>query len=307
MKFTLSWLKEHLDTDASVAAIADKLTMIGLEVESLADKAHAARAVHDRARHRGEAASERRPAARLHGRHRRGRSGAGRVRRAQCAHRHDGRVRAARRLHPRQGHHARASARSAASRATACWSPRCEMQLSEDHEGIIELPADAPVGEAYVALGRARRSRDRDQAHAQPARLHRRPRRRARPRRRRHGQVPRQDGQAGEGRRRLPAHGHARLRRDAVALPRLCAAAGARREERPVARLAAEAPDRDRAAPDQCAGRHHQLHHLRPRPPAACVRRRQGEGQSRGAARASRASSCSRSTARPTRSTTPCA
>jgi phenylalanyl-tRNA synthetase beta chain len=38
MKFTLSWLKEHLDTDASVEAIADKLTMIGLEVESLADK-----------------------------------------------------------------------------------------------------------------------------------------------------------------------------------------------------------------------------------------------------------------------------
>ena len=39
MKFTLSWLKEHLDTDAAVSAVADKLTMIGLEVESLADKA----------------------------------------------------------------------------------------------------------------------------------------------------------------------------------------------------------------------------------------------------------------------------
>src|SRR5712671_1351868 len=38
MKFTLSWLKEHLDTDAPVAAIADKLTMIGLEVEKLDDK-----------------------------------------------------------------------------------------------------------------------------------------------------------------------------------------------------------------------------------------------------------------------------
>jgi phenylalanyl-tRNA synthetase beta chain len=38
MKFTLSWLKEHLTTDASVAAIADKLTMIGLEVESVDDK-----------------------------------------------------------------------------------------------------------------------------------------------------------------------------------------------------------------------------------------------------------------------------
>lgn len=38
MKFTLSWLKEHLDTDASVDAIADKLTMIGLEVESVHDR-----------------------------------------------------------------------------------------------------------------------------------------------------------------------------------------------------------------------------------------------------------------------------
>src|SRR5258708_39842084 len=38
MKFTLSWLKEHLDTDATAAAIADKLTMIGLEVESIEDK-----------------------------------------------------------------------------------------------------------------------------------------------------------------------------------------------------------------------------------------------------------------------------
>src|SRR6266852_2776948 len=38
MKFTLAWLKEHLDTDAPLAAIVDKLTMIGLEVESVADK-----------------------------------------------------------------------------------------------------------------------------------------------------------------------------------------------------------------------------------------------------------------------------
>ncbi|WP_129611504.1 MULTISPECIES: phenylalanine--tRNA ligase subunit beta [Rhodoplanes] len=38
MKFTLSWLKDHLDTDASLAAIVDKLTMIGLEVEEVEDK-----------------------------------------------------------------------------------------------------------------------------------------------------------------------------------------------------------------------------------------------------------------------------
>ena len=39
MKFTLSWLKEHLDTDASLDDIVQKLTMIGLEVESVEDKA----------------------------------------------------------------------------------------------------------------------------------------------------------------------------------------------------------------------------------------------------------------------------
>ena len=37
MKFTLSWLKEHLDTDADVAAVADAMTMAGLEVEEVHD------------------------------------------------------------------------------------------------------------------------------------------------------------------------------------------------------------------------------------------------------------------------------
>ena len=38
MKFTLAWLKEYLDTDASLDEIVQKLTMIGLEVESVEDK-----------------------------------------------------------------------------------------------------------------------------------------------------------------------------------------------------------------------------------------------------------------------------
>ncbi|HZD63280.1 MAG TPA: phenylalanine--tRNA ligase subunit beta [Xanthobacteraceae bacterium] len=38
MKFTLAWLKEHLDTEQPLAAIVDKLTMIGLEVESVTDR-----------------------------------------------------------------------------------------------------------------------------------------------------------------------------------------------------------------------------------------------------------------------------
>ncbi|MBS0470070.1 MAG: phenylalanine--tRNA ligase subunit beta [Proteobacteria bacterium] len=37
MKFTLSWLKAPLDTDAAVDAIAERLTSIGLEVESVED------------------------------------------------------------------------------------------------------------------------------------------------------------------------------------------------------------------------------------------------------------------------------
>jgi len=37
MKFTLSWLKDHLKTKASVQEIADTLTRIGLEVESVDD------------------------------------------------------------------------------------------------------------------------------------------------------------------------------------------------------------------------------------------------------------------------------
>jgi phenylalanyl-tRNA synthetase beta chain len=39
MKFTLPWLKEHLDTVAPLSEIVDKLTMIGLEVERVEDKA----------------------------------------------------------------------------------------------------------------------------------------------------------------------------------------------------------------------------------------------------------------------------
>jgi phenylalanyl-tRNA synthetase beta chain len=39
MKFTLSWLKEHLDTTAHAAAVAKTLTDLGLEVEGIEDRA----------------------------------------------------------------------------------------------------------------------------------------------------------------------------------------------------------------------------------------------------------------------------
>ncbi|KAA0592281.1 phenylalanyl-tRNA synthetase beta chain [Azospirillum lipoferum] len=38
MKFTLSWLKDHLETDASLDQITEKLTALGLEVEGVQDR-----------------------------------------------------------------------------------------------------------------------------------------------------------------------------------------------------------------------------------------------------------------------------
>src|SRR6201989_2556374 len=39
MKFTLSWLREHLDTDATAQHVVDAMTMAGLEVEHVEDPA----------------------------------------------------------------------------------------------------------------------------------------------------------------------------------------------------------------------------------------------------------------------------
>jgi phenylalanyl-tRNA synthetase beta chain len=39
MKFTLNWLKDHLDTDAPLSVIDEKLTSIGLEVEEIENRA----------------------------------------------------------------------------------------------------------------------------------------------------------------------------------------------------------------------------------------------------------------------------
>ncbi len=41
MKFTLSWLKDHLDTDTPLETIVDKLSLIGLEVEGVHNPAEA--------------------------------------------------------------------------------------------------------------------------------------------------------------------------------------------------------------------------------------------------------------------------
>ena len=151
MKFSLSWLKEHLDTDEPLEKLADKLTMIGLEVESIDDKAKAlapftiARVI----------SAEQHPNAdRLRVCMVDTGGGAAPVQ-VVCG-----------------APNARAGLISVFS-APGTFIPgknitlgvgkirgvesrgmlvsAFEMQLSEDHEGIIELPADAPLGKPYVA------------------------------------------------------------------------------------------------------------------------------------------------------------
>jgi phenylalanyl-tRNA synthetase beta chain len=156
MKFTLSWLKEHLDTDDSVEKLADKLTMIGLEVESIEDKAKLlapftiARVISaeqhpnaDRLRvcmvDTGNGAAPVQvvcgaPNAR-----------AGLV----SVFSPPGTFIPGKNITLGVG-----TIRGVESRGMLCSA--AELQISEDHDGIMELPADAPIGKGYVewaALG----------------------------------------------------------------------------------------------------------------------------------------------------------
>ena len=86
MKFSLSWLKEHLDTDADMQAVADCLNRIGLEVEGIENPAETLLKV--------------------------------------------------------------AALRGVESNGMMC--SIAELELGDDHDGIIELPDDAPVGQVYA-------------------------------------------------------------------------------------------------------------------------------------------------------------
>jgi len=156
VKFTLSWLKEHLDTDDSVEKLADKLTMIGLEVESIEDKA---RLLAPFTIARVISAEQHPNADRLRVCMVDTGNGAAPVQ-VVCG-----------------APNARAglisvfsppgtfipgknitlgvgTIRGVESRGMLCSA--AELQISDDHDGIMELPADAPIGRGYVewaALG----------------------------------------------------------------------------------------------------------------------------------------------------------
>jgi phenylalanyl-tRNA synthetase beta chain len=149
MKFTLSWLKEHIDTDASLAEIVDRLTMIGLEVENVEDKAKSlapftVASVISADKHPN---ADKLRVCMVD-------TGQGAPVQVVCGAPN---ARAGMKgVFAPPGTHIPgtgldlkvANVRGVESRGMLC-SGR-ELQLSDDHEGIIELPADAPVGKPFA-------------------------------------------------------------------------------------------------------------------------------------------------------------
>jgi phenylalanyl-tRNA synthetase beta chain len=150
VKFTLAWLKEHLNTQEPLDKLVDKLTMIGLEVERVEDKASAlapftiARVIsaepHPNADRLRVCMVD---------------TGSGDPVQVVCG-----------------APNARAGMKGVFSppgsfipgknltlgigkirgvESRGMLVSEFELQLSDDHEGIIDLPADAPVGERYAA------------------------------------------------------------------------------------------------------------------------------------------------------------
>ncbi len=149
MKFTLSWLKEHLETDATLAVIVETLTRIGLEVEGVTDPAAKLRGftiahVIEAKQHPN---ADRLRVCTVD-------TGAGEPVQVVCG-----------------APNARTGMKSVFSppgtyipgkditigkgvirgvESAGMLCSAAELQLSEDHDGIIDLPADAPLGAVYV-------------------------------------------------------------------------------------------------------------------------------------------------------------
>jgi len=150
MKTTLSWLKEHLDTAAGLDEIVDRLTMIGLEVEAVENRA----AEYAPFRVARVVSAEKHPNAdRLKvcvvdpgdGSNVQVVCGAPNARAGMIG------VFAPAGTHiPGTGIDLRKSAIRGVESNGMLLSER-ELGISDDHEGIVDLPADAPVGGPYAA------------------------------------------------------------------------------------------------------------------------------------------------------------
>jgi phenylalanyl-tRNA synthetase beta chain len=149
MKFTLSWLKEHLDTDAGIEAISTALTSLGLEVDGIDDPAAklAAFTVAEVLTAERHPQADKLQVLSVS-------TGSGEALQVVCGAPNarvgmKGVFGAPGTCVPGSGITLKVAAiRGVTSNGMMC-SMR-ELELSEEHDGIIELPADAPVGARYV-------------------------------------------------------------------------------------------------------------------------------------------------------------
>ncbi|MBU6500093.1 MAG: phenylalanine--tRNA ligase subunit beta, partial [Rhodospirillales bacterium] len=149
MKFSLSWLKTHLDTDASLQTITETLTAIGLELEGVEDRGAALASF--RIAHVVEAVqhpnADRLRACRVD-------TGEGIVS-VVCGAPNartgmKGVFAAPGSFIPGTGITLKVGEIRGVQSAGMLLSMR-EMGLGEDHDGIVELPEDAPLGMSYAA------------------------------------------------------------------------------------------------------------------------------------------------------------
>ncbi len=149
MKFTLDWLKEHLDTDASATEIGETLTKVGLELEGMEDQGKALSAfvtAHIVSAEQHPNADKLRVC--------KVDAGTGELIDVVCGA-----------PNARTGLKSvfafpgtyipgkdmtigKGNIRGQVSNGMLC--SNAELELSNDHDGIIELPEDAPVGIKYV-------------------------------------------------------------------------------------------------------------------------------------------------------------
>jgi phenylalanyl-tRNA synthetase beta chain len=149
MKFTLSWLKDHLDTSESLDTIAEALTRVGLEVEGIENKAKALEAftiayVIEAKQHPN---ADRLRVCMVD-------TGAGEPVQVVCGA-----------PNARTGMKSvfsppgtyipgkditlgKGVIRGVESNGMLCSA--AELQISDDHDGILDLPEDAPVGQPYA-------------------------------------------------------------------------------------------------------------------------------------------------------------
>jgi phenylalanyl-tRNA synthetase beta chain len=148
MKFSLSWLKEHLDTDADMQAVADCLNRIGLEVEGIENPADALSAfriakVISAAPH-PQADKLQVLSVDAGGEPLQVVCGAPNARAGML-----GVFGQAGAVVPANGMLLKVAAiRGVESNGMMC--SIAELELGDDHDGIIELPDDAPVGQVYA-------------------------------------------------------------------------------------------------------------------------------------------------------------